>query len=709
MRMTPMKTMYLEKIYAGWLAKIIGIRMGAPVEGWTYDAIQHVYGNLDGYPFHYEKQFAADDDSNGPIFLIRALEDHKGEFTAQSVGEALLNYASFERGFFWWAGYGTSTEHTAYLNLRHGIEAPRSGSIEQNGRVVAEQIGGQIFIDTWGLVTPGNPARAAEYAAKAASVTHGGNGIYGGIFIAACISCAFEEQDILRIIETGLSFIPSDCEYSQMARCVIAFHNEHPSKWLACFHYVQANFGYDRYGGFCHIIPNAALIILALLYGEGHLKKSLDICNTCGWDTDCNLGNLATILGVRGGLAEVDASGLRGEIGDFYVCSGVLGSLNILDIPYSALYLAKLAWAVAGKQLPPFWDDIAQHRIDSCHFEFPGSTHGMRARGECADLEVILRNTDESAATGSRSLNASFRSVSPGARMFLYKKTYYKPDDFHNSRYDPSFSPLVYPGQTLHGSIFIPNYSFPCKVRLYAHDAMRDVLVEGDSVIPEIGAWQTLSFKIPRMEGALLDEIGFIIDVCGHFRDPQTLTVMVDDLYADGAANYLLDCAALEEERWTEKRVELQQFTRLKGLLYLDQGQVHLSCTDFGEAYTGRHDWTDYAAEFTLRPIIGQNHMVNVRVQGAIRSYAVALKAGQKLALLKNENGYRVLAETPFAWHANETYRLHVCAKGSTITISANNEELLVFTDADSPYLSGAIGISVLDGSHCAYTSISVS
>ena len=31
-----MKKEYLERIYAGWLAKIIGIRYGAPVEGWTY-------------------------------------------------------------------------------------------------------------------------------------------------------------------------------------------------------------------------------------------------------------------------------------------------------------------------------------------------------------------------------------------------------------------------------------------------------------------------------------------------------------------------------------------------------------------------------------------------------------------------------------------------------------------------------------------------
>ncbi|MFR9234084.1 MAG: ADP-ribosylglycohydrolase family protein [Eisenbergiella massiliensis] len=68
-----MKQDFIEKIYAGWLAKIIGIRLGAPVESWTYEKIRTVYGEVNGYLADY-RDFAADDDSNGPIFLIRALE-----------------------------------------------------------------------------------------------------------------------------------------------------------------------------------------------------------------------------------------------------------------------------------------------------------------------------------------------------------------------------------------------------------------------------------------------------------------------------------------------------------------------------------------------------------------------------------------------------------------------------------------------------------
>ena len=48
-----MKKEYLERIYAGWLAKIIGIRYGAPVEGWTYEKIKNIYGELTDYPVDY--------------------------------------------------------------------------------------------------------------------------------------------------------------------------------------------------------------------------------------------------------------------------------------------------------------------------------------------------------------------------------------------------------------------------------------------------------------------------------------------------------------------------------------------------------------------------------------------------------------------------------------------------------------------------------
>ena len=79
---------YIERCYAGWLGKIIGVRHGAPIEGWDYEKINRLLGEIDGYLVDY-RDFAADDDSNGPMFFLRALEDYTytRDVTAEQIGK----------------------------------------------------------------------------------------------------------------------------------------------------------------------------------------------------------------------------------------------------------------------------------------------------------------------------------------------------------------------------------------------------------------------------------------------------------------------------------------------------------------------------------------------------------------------------------------------------------------------------------------------
>ena len=89
-----MVNQYLEKLYAGFLGMNIGIRLGAPVEPtiWSYDRIYKTYGDIRGYVKDY-KNFAADDDANGPVFFLRALIDDAADrpLTPQDVARAWLN------------------------------------------------------------------------------------------------------------------------------------------------------------------------------------------------------------------------------------------------------------------------------------------------------------------------------------------------------------------------------------------------------------------------------------------------------------------------------------------------------------------------------------------------------------------------------------------------------------------------------------------
>ena len=52
---------YLNRVYAGWLGKAIGVRYGAPIEGWSYDRIRKTYGILNRYIADYKNLDAYDD------------------------------------------------------------------------------------------------------------------------------------------------------------------------------------------------------------------------------------------------------------------------------------------------------------------------------------------------------------------------------------------------------------------------------------------------------------------------------------------------------------------------------------------------------------------------------------------------------------------------------------------------------------------------
>lgn len=716
---------WIEKIYAGWLAKVIGIRLGAPVEGWSRKRIAEIYGDQTGYLKDY-RRFAADDDSNGPMFFVRALEDSgksADDLSSQDVAEAVLNYVPAGHGFFWWGGYGISTENTAYENLAAGIPAPLSGSILLNGRTVAEQIGGQIFIDTWGLITPGNADLAAKLAREAARVTHDGEGVNGGVFVAVCISSAFVEKDIRKILEKGFSYLSEESTYRRVGEEIMQFYDEHPDSWEKCMEHIEACHGYDRYPGNCHIIPNAAVMVLSLLYGEGDFSKTLQICCRCGWDTDCNVGNVASIMGVLCGVEAIGGS-WRDPVNDFLAASSVIGSLNNSDIPRIADSLVRRAAMIRGETLPEEWSCCAEKHPVSCHFAYPGSTHAMEAYRldtENMKKERIpekVKNTDRFGRAGGRSLCAALKKKGHGGqRLYLGRRTYLFPSDFTDDRYRPAFSPLVYAGQTITARVRTepdgersaePDESRNgIMVRLYIYCGRSEKYLYGERAVLRPGAWRELSWKIPELDGRLITEIGIVFEeIAEHGTCPDSIGegrdmhLFLDYLKADGSASYRVDFSKEWTEDWSVFQREVSQFTCLKGHVFLEKGKMHLSCADFGETYTGGYDWRDYRVETSICPLTGEHHYLSFRVQGGVRSYFAGLGPGGMLELCKKtREGITCLQRTAVSWKQGETYKIAVTASGNRLRVEACGK-VLETIDEEAPYLYGCIGFRTQAGSH---------
>ena len=260
---------YEEKVYSGVLGKIIGVYLGRPFEGWWYDRIIKELGPINYYvndKLNMPIQIT-DDDLTGTFRFINALKDFNFDknISSKQIGQTWLNYCLENQAVLWWGGKGTSSEDTAYQNLKQGIHAPDSGSIKTNGKIVAEQIGAQIFIDGWGLVSPGDPDQAADFAKKAGSVSHDGESVYAAQVVAAMEAMAFIEKDTKKIIEHCKRYIPKDSTIFKLISDIQDWRSGNLD-WEQAREKIDDIYGYEKFIGGVHIVPNHALIILALLF-----------------------------------------------------------------------------------------------------------------------------------------------------------------------------------------------------------------------------------------------------------------------------------------------------------------------------------------------------------------------------------------------------------------------------------------------------------
>lgn len=691
---------YLEKVYAGFLGMNIGIRLGAPVEplAWTYERIEAIYGDIRDYVKPY-RNFAADDDVNGPVYFLRALDDdaRDRELQADDIGKAWLNYAREGIGMFWWGGEGVSTEHTAYLNLKKGIPAPESGAVATNGEIMAEQIGGQIFIDTWGLVFPKQPKQAADYAEKAASVSHDRNGIYGARFIAACIAKAFDANSVDEIIEAGLKEIPSESTYASVVQDVMKFHANHPSDFRACMQRLFDKWGYDKYLGICHIIPNAGVCALSLLYGEGSLSRTVEIATMCGWDTDCNAGNVGTIIGVFEGLQGLEAH-YREPINDGIVLSGISGYLNILDVPSYAKEIARHGYRLANESLPPELEDFDPSAI---HFDFeiPGSTHNFRLSN---DYKFRMRNSSERAYSGQRSLEVMFDRLVEGESGRLFYKPFYRREDFDDERYKPNFAPKCYSGQVVSMNVYLDQWDgAPIQVSSYIRTSFEKKIVEIESHEIGNGIWTEIQFTLPDTKGDLIDEVGLILSGDGDRSNRSLGRIFVDDFIIDGAGAYSIDLGKQAVEF-----LSVTPFAHQHGEWGLNGQVLSVRSEEETASFTGNYYMRDSQISVKVRPVSGQSHMVILHAQGAKRGYYLGFSAENEVGIYRNDFGFEALASRSFSWNANEEYMLAAKIAGDEITLEVDGKPILAVHD--NRFLYGMVGVGSMGACEAQYSDMKI-
>ena len=291
------KAKVADKIAGSWIGQMAGVTWSAPTEFhytgsiipesavpvWTNETVNDAFGQDDLYveiPFLqaiYENGFDC------------SLETIANYFKESKFGLAHANYQGRK-------------------NLRDGIEPRLCGHYLYNYH--ADDIDWQIESDYLGNIYPGLVNEAAEKAFEIGHIMNYGDGVYGGVFVAAMHAEAYVTDDLMKVIRAGMEVIPEGTKFRQVLDDVMADYDE-GMLWEECWQDIQTKYGNTdkcpEFSGPANIDAkiNAAYILIGLLWGEGDFENSVKIAMRCGQDSDCNPSSVAGVLGTLYGLSGI--------------------------------------------------------------------------------------------------------------------------------------------------------------------------------------------------------------------------------------------------------------------------------------------------------------------------------------------------------------------------------------------------------------------
>ncbi len=293
------RTEFLNRMEGGWLGQIIGVSLGAPTEfrwngtvipeeevpKWQPDMINYAFGQDDLYV---------------EMTFLRSLEQYGCDVSMRQAGKDF----AMSRYLLWCANKAGRD------NLRRGIAPPDSSHPTFNS--CPNDIDYQIESDYAGLIAPGMPQVAVQLGETFGRLMNYGEGVYGGQFMGGMLAEAFFSDDMEDVIKAGLACIPSESQYAEMVRDMLAWHRENPLDWQFAWGKAVEKYYRDKEflrqtNGAIDVRINGAMVLLGLLYGQKSMEKTCEISMRGGFDSDCNPSSSCGVLGVvlgRKGLEE---------------------------------------------------------------------------------------------------------------------------------------------------------------------------------------------------------------------------------------------------------------------------------------------------------------------------------------------------------------------------------------------------------------------
>jgi len=206
---------YYDKAQGGWLGKISGVTLGVPrefSEPWPPSNISY-FAEI---PDHFSDLYSGDD-LYFPLLLQICLKKYGTHLTYEQYMREWSD--QLFRGKVW------GVNSIALEHYWAGIMPPKTGFPGYNG---GRDIDAQIDFDPAGWVAPGMMNQASEIADYGGHIMCWGEGVDGGVMVAAMLSEAFFTSDVEQLVRRAQSVLPRKSAYRAMVDDVLRWHREQP-------------------------------------------------------------------------------------------------------------------------------------------------------------------------------------------------------------------------------------------------------------------------------------------------------------------------------------------------------------------------------------------------------------------------------------------------------------------------------------------------
>ncbi|MBY8342816.1 ADP-ribosylglycohydrolase family protein [Streptomyces spinosirectus] len=304
-----------ERARGALLGLAVGDALGAPAENLKPSQIRARWGRITGY---VAERPCGTDDTEYAIFSGLLLARHGSALTPVHVEAAWHEWiADREEGPFRGAGF---SERGTLENLRRGLAAPISAQHRH-----AWSDGLAMRAAPFGVFAAGRPAEAARLVAIDGSVSHDGEGIYGGQAVAAGVAAAMAGAPPIAVVASALAVVPDDSWTARSLRraAAVAHRGERAVRSAVVI------------GGYpwTDLAPEAvALAFGAYAAADGDFRQSVLAAVNMGRDADTTAAVAGALAGATQGISAIPQDWAAAITPARGTCLPAMAGHHILDV-----------------------------------------------------------------------------------------------------------------------------------------------------------------------------------------------------------------------------------------------------------------------------------------------------------------------------------------------------------------------------------------